>query len=121
MPGKLKTESAKSSLYALTNASQIDKWLKKKKKKKKLVQMQKDACMPGSNAYRWQFNADKQNVIMTVMSLHVTRQLFVTNKSWGCFFLKGLKKKKNNSGDKSLCTINEREIERRQISVVNES
>lgn len=84
--------------------------------------MQKDACMPGSNAYRWQFIADKQNVIMTVMSLHVTRQLFVRNKSWVFFFffLKGLKKK-NNSGDKSLCTINEREIERRQISVVNES
>ena len=83
--------------------------------------MQKDACMPGSNAYRWQFNADKQNVIMTLMSLHVTRQLFVRNKRWGFFFPLKDKKNKTISGDKSLCTINERETERRQISVVNES
>ena len=59
--------------------------------------MQKDACMPGSNAYRWQFNADQKNVIMTVMSLYVTRQLFVRNERWVFFFsLKDKKKIKKN-------------------------
>lgn len=80
--------------------------------------MQKDVSQAQMLWDDRQFSADKWSVIMTLMSLHATRQLFVRNKIWDFFFLKDEK----TSLDKSLCIINEKETGRkRQINAVNES
>lgn len=47
-----------------------------------------DKCRKTDRAFKMltddrQFNVDEWNVIMTLMSLHGTRQLFVRDKIWG--------------------------------------